>query len=161
MRLVEITLDPVRDTPAVLRRYGAAFGARGDRWTFVTGNPRAVDELRTRMGISRRSGPAGEILHNEALAIVDSGGRLAERVEGNAWTPAQALALARRTVHERANPLALLALWLSSGIAAICGGGASGVTTAAAIAIFLLVAGAGAFALIRALRVEERPQRGP
>jgi len=64
-------------------------------------------------------------------------------------------------VHERANPLALLGLWLSSGIAAVCGGGASGVTTAAAGVIFLLLAGGGALALRRSFRVERGPQRRP
>jgi cytochrome oxidase Cu insertion factor (SCO1/SenC/PrrC family) len=37
VHLVEITLDPGYDTPAVLRAYARAAGADGDRWTFATG----------------------------------------------------------------------------------------------------------------------------
>lgn len=40
-RLVSITVDPVHDTPAVLRAYARRYGA-GDRWWFLTGARREI-----------------------------------------------------------------------------------------------------------------------
>ena len=37
IRLVTVTLDPGYDTPRVLARYGAAYGADPARWLLVTG----------------------------------------------------------------------------------------------------------------------------
>lgn len=39
IRLVSITVDPERDTPAVLRRYAEHFSADPDLWLFLTGRP--------------------------------------------------------------------------------------------------------------------------
>lgn len=40
--LVTITVDPARDTPAVLKAYGAKHGAR-DGWMWLTGAPQSVN----------------------------------------------------------------------------------------------------------------------
>lgn len=152
MHLVTITLDPGFDTPAVLRRYGAAFGEDTRRWTLATGSPRASDELSRRLGIVSTPGDRGLILHSEALVVLDGQGRISQRVDGNAWTPEQALALAREALREDVNPFVVLWLWLTSGIAAICGGGTSGVTVASGIAVFLVLTGAAGLLLYKAFR---------
>ncbi len=41
LRLVSITVDPEHDSPEVLARYAARYGA-GDRWWFLTGDKRAI-----------------------------------------------------------------------------------------------------------------------
>lgn len=41
LRLVSITVDPLHDTPAVLRRYAERYGG-GDRWWFLTGDKRDI-----------------------------------------------------------------------------------------------------------------------
>jgi protein SCO1/2 len=45
VRLVTVTIDPERDTPAVLRRFGEQAGADFARWTFATGDPGRVRPL--------------------------------------------------------------------------------------------------------------------
>jgi cytochrome oxidase Cu insertion factor (SCO1/SenC/PrrC family) len=42
---VSITVDPARDTPKVLARYAARFGADPDRWWFLTGEKQAIYAL--------------------------------------------------------------------------------------------------------------------
>ena len=42
---ISITVDPKRDTPAVLRQYAAKFDADGARWWFLTGNKEAIYTL--------------------------------------------------------------------------------------------------------------------
>ncbi len=44
-RLVSITVDPERDTPAVLSRYAERYAADPLRWLFVTGDKRAIYHL--------------------------------------------------------------------------------------------------------------------
>jgi protein SCO1/2 len=135
-RLVEITLDPAFDTPAVLERYGRAFGARPDRWTLATGSPGAAGELAKRLGIVSLPGGPGTIAHSEALVAVAPDGRLVERIEGNDWTVEEALAVAGQASRRPVNPIVALTLALASGIGAMCGGGRSGITLAGAIALF-------------------------
>lgn len=45
IHLVSFTVDPGRDTPEVLSRYAARFGAKPERWTFLTGDPKVLDQL--------------------------------------------------------------------------------------------------------------------
>jgi protein SCO1/2 len=44
-RLVSITVDPAHDTPEVLARYAANFGADARRWLFLTGEKTAIYQL--------------------------------------------------------------------------------------------------------------------
>jgi protein SCO1/2 len=51
---VSITVDPERDTPAVLARYAERYGADPARWLFLTGDKRAIYRLATdgfRLGV--------------------------------------------------------------------------------------------------------------
>jgi protein SCO1/2 len=45
IRLVSFTVDPARDTPAALTAYARRFGAKADRWTFLTGDPKTLNML--------------------------------------------------------------------------------------------------------------------
>lgn len=47
--LYSITLDPLNDTPEVLRAYAAKFGV-GPGWQFLTGNPDDIDKVRHKLG---------------------------------------------------------------------------------------------------------------
>jgi protein SCO1/2 len=47
--LYSITLDPVHDTPAVLRDYAAVVGA-GRGWRWLTGSPGDIEVIRRRLG---------------------------------------------------------------------------------------------------------------
>jgi len=45
LRFVSISVDPERDTPAVLSQYAERFNADPDRWFFLTGDKRAIHRL--------------------------------------------------------------------------------------------------------------------
>src|SRR5258708_18437797 len=45
---VSVTVDPERDTPAVLKEYAKAFGADLGGWAFLTGAPEAIREVTRR-----------------------------------------------------------------------------------------------------------------
>ena len=76
VRFVSITVDPIRDTPAVLAEY--AKRVRNDpRWTFLTGDREAIIDLSVK-GFKLAAGdpaPGGEaLLHSSKFAVADKQG---------------------------------------------------------------------------------------
>ena len=94
VRLVSITFDPARDTPAVLKRHAQQLGADPRTWTFLTGDEDAIAQFAMRFGVSVMRAPADprDITHNLRTAIIDADGKLVKVYTGNEWTPDQALA---------------------------------------------------------------------
>ncbi len=120
VRLLEITLDPAYDTPAVLRRYGRAVGADGERWTLATGEPAAVNAFALRAGLLVDRPRPGLIAHTEAVLIARDG-ILEQNIAGNDWTAPEVSAEARSIATLPANPLARFALRLFGGVVQVCG----------------------------------------
>jgi hypothetical protein len=120
IRLLEVTLDPDYDTPAVLRAYGRAAGADGVRWTLATGEKSAIAAFAERAGLYVDRPRPGLILHTEALLIARDGA-LENTFVGNDWTAAEAAAEARSIATLPANPLARFALRLFGGVVRTCG----------------------------------------
>jgi protein SCO1/2 len=80
--LLSITVDPERDSPAVLKQYGANIGAHPEGWKFLTGDRSVLEETLVQ-GFKlpfRGPTPAGparpgfEITHTSRLIIVDRAG---------------------------------------------------------------------------------------
>ncbi|HYH09282.1 MAG TPA: SCO family protein [Thermoanaerobaculia bacterium] len=76
VRFVSISVDPARDTPAVLRAYAQKH--RNDpRWTFLTGERQAILDLSVK-GFKLAAGdpmPGGEpLLHSSRFAVADKQG---------------------------------------------------------------------------------------
>ena len=53
IRMASISIDPARDTPAILKAYAAHFGVRPG-WQFLTGRPRDIELLRRALGVFER-----------------------------------------------------------------------------------------------------------
>jgi protein SCO1/2 len=83
-RLVTLTTDADYDTPPVLQAYAGKFGAQPDRWTFLTGDKRAVANLAIDglklTAIAKppeeRTDPADLFVHSTIFVIVDKAGQL-------------------------------------------------------------------------------------
>jgi protein SCO1/2 len=82
VRFVSITLDPARDTPEVLRSYGAKRGADLSRWSFLTGPAEQVDDAARRYGVGSVRLASGEIQHVVVTFLIDPAGRIAKRYFG-------------------------------------------------------------------------------
>jgi cytochrome oxidase Cu insertion factor (SCO1/SenC/PrrC family) len=121
VRLLEITLDPAYDSPAVLRAYGHAFHADARRWQLATGAAGAIDELAQRFGIATRWSRPGTLVHTEAVAVLDRQGRLVQTIDGNAWQPGDVLAVARASAGASGSFASRVALALNAAIE-LCGG---------------------------------------
>ncbi|MBI4525930.1 MAG: SCO family protein [Deltaproteobacteria bacterium] len=79
LRLVSITVDPRRDTPKVLTEYADRFGAKPDRWLFLTGEKAAIYRLAQdgfRLGTAelpheKRPTSGATHLHSPRFVLVD------------------------------------------------------------------------------------------
>jgi protein SCO1/2 len=93
VRLVSISLDPERDTPAVLTAHAARRRADPAVWTFLTGDRVTIDRFAARFGVAamRDAAPA-EITHNLRTALVGPDRRIVKLYSGSDWTPGTALA---------------------------------------------------------------------
>ena len=81
-RFVSISLDPVRDTPAVLREYATKRGAELSTWSFLTGPPETVDAVLRAYGVGSARTPDGQIEHVVATFLIDGQGRIVRRYIG-------------------------------------------------------------------------------
>jgi protein SCO1/2 len=103
VRFVSISVDPARDTPAVLEAY--AKRVRNDaRWTFLTGNRDDVVKLSVQ-GFKLAAGdpmPGGDpLLHSPKFAVADKNGVIRayyDATEGNA--PEQVAAAVEQLLEE-------------------------------------------------------------
>lgn len=85
-RLFVITVDPEKDTPAVLAQYARKAGADPARWKFLTGTPKDVADVASRFGVLYYP-ERGQVIHTQAVAVVDPRGRLATIYYGENWEP--------------------------------------------------------------------------
>jgi protein SCO1/2 len=88
---VSITVDPERDTPAVLKGYGAAHGARFDGWAFLTGTPAEIRDVARRYGIFYKKAPRGDIDHTFLTSVIDPRGVLRVQYMGVRFEPTELL----------------------------------------------------------------------
>jgi protein SCO1/2 len=85
-KLLVITVDPEHDTPAVLADYAKKAGADPARWKFLTGDPKAVADAASSFGVLYYP-DHGQIVHGQAVAVVDPEGRLSSIYYGESWEP--------------------------------------------------------------------------
>jgi protein SCO1/2 len=88
LTLLTVTFDPARDTPEVLAKYAAQWGADASRWHFLTGEVDEVQRFARSFGIAFFPNE-GLMDHSLRTVIVDRAGRVSASIEGNQFTPRQ------------------------------------------------------------------------
>lgn len=78
VRLLSITLDPARDTPAALRRYMQLYDIDGQHWTFLTGKDDVVGRVIADWGMWTKPAADGQLDHPSRVFLVDRQGRIRE-----------------------------------------------------------------------------------
>jgi protein SCO1 len=79
--LISISVDPDHDKPPILKAYANQFGARPDRWWFLTGDKASIYHLiRDEFKLALAESAAGDsalgieaVSHSDRLALVDRG----------------------------------------------------------------------------------------
>ena len=85
-RLLAVTVDPENDTTAVLRDFASKIRADPARWKFLTGDPKDVAHVAEIFGVLYYP-EHGQIVHSQAVAVVDPQGKLATIYFGEQWEP--------------------------------------------------------------------------
>lgn len=137
--LVEVTLDPPYDSPAVLRQYGAQYGADPKIWTMLTGTGSTVARLLDEFGISSLRTSTADYLHNDKLFIVTPQGRVAYVVDTAGWDPEGVMAEARAVAGMASNPFERFKLSLIASVVALCGGSQFAGIVLLELALFFLI----------------------
>jgi protein SCO1 len=88
---LSITVDPERDTPAVLKRYAEAHKANMAGWAFLTGSPAEIREVARRYGIYYKKTARGDVDHTFLTSLVDQNGILRVQYVGVRFNPDELL----------------------------------------------------------------------
>ena len=91
VHFVSITVDPERDTPDVLKRYGEAHKANAAGWAFLTGTSAEIREVAKRYGIYYKKTPRGDVDHTFLTSLVDRNGILRVQYMGVKFNPDEML----------------------------------------------------------------------
>jgi protein SCO1/2 len=78
VEFVSISLDPARDTPAVLSGYARVYDCDTRSWHFLTGAPAEVARVVAAWGMWARVGPSGTLDHPSRIFLLDPKGRQRE-----------------------------------------------------------------------------------
>ncbi len=78
VHLLSISLDPARDTPAVLRKYMELYDAEPASWTFLTGSRERVSKVLSDWGMWVKPAANGQLDHPSRVFLVDKKGRIRE-----------------------------------------------------------------------------------
>lgn len=82
-----ISIDPERDTPAVLTRFADAHGL-GDGWTLLRGAPEDVRTLAALFGVRYKPDGDGQFAHTNLITLLDAEGEIVHQQEGLGADPA-------------------------------------------------------------------------
>ncbi|MEY3774350.1 MAG: hypothetical protein RLZZ129_1130 [Verrucomicrobiota bacterium] len=95
LELVSITLDPVYDTPGVLKEYADARGIDTGNFSFLTGPEGAIKDLLAQFGVlTEFKGPI--LNHTLATILINEQGRIVHRFDSSNWEPRDFVAKMRR-----------------------------------------------------------------
>jgi protein SCO1 len=98
---VSVTVDPERDTPAVLKRYAQAHGANPAGWAFLTGTPAQIRQVARHYGIFSKKTPRGDVDHTFLTSLIDHRGTLRVQYLGTRFDPEELLRDLQALVREK------------------------------------------------------------
>jgi protein SCO1/2 len=106
IELVSFTTDPAFDQPAVLKKYAERFGARADRWSFLTGDKSALHNVEVNgLKLSVLDKPAAQqdsandlFIHSEKFVLLDKLGRIRGWYDGQDSNVVEAVVAAAQTL---------------------------------------------------------------
>jgi len=97
---VGITVDPLNDSPAVLRKYAEAFSAPSSRFAFLTGDFDEIHRVARSYGVYYKEKEKGSIDHTFLTSIVDPSGMLRVQYLGSRFDPNEFLGDLRSLLEE-------------------------------------------------------------
>jgi protein SCO1/2 len=98
--LLSISFDPGYDTPAVLKKYGAAYTGQGAKenfahWDFVAPSDKDLPSIEQYFDVGVTPGDAQTMMHSLSTVVIGKDGKVAAFYPTNDWKPAEVLAVVR------------------------------------------------------------------
>jgi protein SCO1/2 len=152
MHLVEVTLDPSYDRPAVLARYGNMFGADPHAWTLAVGDAEPTLDFAARFGITAFPDQDAGIIHAENTVEIGPDGRIRSMITETSWSPDEIIADVDNANGEASNPLARFDLWLSRTAVAMCGNNVAAFSGLGDLLVVLAIVASFGYLLFRVAR---------
>jgi protein SCO1 len=100
VHFVGITVDPLTDSPAVLKRYAQAHSADPARFSFLTGSFDQIGDVSARYAVFYKKQPNGNVDHTFLTSIIDTQGTLRVQYLGWRFDPKEFLADLRALLAE-------------------------------------------------------------
>jgi len=87
VHLVSFSVDPQKDTPAVLRNYAERLNAQPGRWDFLTGSKSTIYNISQKgfkLAVADGSEETGQPIHSTRMVLVDRHGEIRGYYDGTA-----------------------------------------------------------------------------
>jgi protein SCO1/2 len=137
-QLVELTLDPLGDSPAALAAYAGHYGTDPARWSLITGEPAQIKNVLDAFTLDPLETNPGQIIHGDKLVITDQAGKIADIIPTSGWSPDDVIATAENVAGSASNPLRRFELATIAGVIAFCGGSVSTEIVVLDSAVFII-----------------------
>ena len=85
-RFLSITLDPLFDSPAVLKQYAEAYGVNEESFRFGTAGKSVIDDLTRQFGLLRKNHETLTIEHTMRTLLINSRRQIIYQVPGKSWS---------------------------------------------------------------------------
>ncbi|MEO8005196.1 MAG: SCO family protein [Betaproteobacteria bacterium] len=82
-----ITVDPLNDTPAMLKEYATRYSANLVNFAFLTGSPNQIEEVAHRYAVFRKKQDNGNTDHSFLTSLIDRQGTLRVQYLGAKFDP--------------------------------------------------------------------------
>lgn len=91
LKIVGVTLDPARDTPAALKKFGEGYQISFERMILATGEPQKLDDFASQFNAIGLPAPDGTIAHSMRTILLNPKMIPVVEYKDNAWAPADVL----------------------------------------------------------------------
>jgi protein SCO1/2 len=96
-----ITVDPLHDTPATLKKYAEAYLADTSHFVFLTGSIEQIEDVSRRYAVFRKAALDGDIEHTFLTSLIDRSGTLRVQYLGTRFDTGEFLQDVRSLLKER------------------------------------------------------------
>jgi protein SCO1/2 len=86
VKFLSITLDPLFDTPGVLKSYARGYNLEESNFRFGTAGKSVIDDLTRQFGIMRKKEPDTPLDHTMRTIVINSRRQIVYQVPGKGWS---------------------------------------------------------------------------
>lgn len=96
-----ITVDPLNDTPATLKKYAEAYSADTSHFVFLTGSLEQIEDVSRRYAVFRKAALDGDVEHTFLTSLIDRSGTLRVQYLGTRFDTEEFIQDVRSLLRER------------------------------------------------------------